>query len=209
MVWGKKYIRIWWIRFFILIGCIVANHFAFSLGKSFHFDVTTGNEDSYAYKSKNIRKSPINVFKLTFHEYNRFSFPDNSPDLQIEVNDSQNPTYVDNSFFYTLNVSNIGTADAINIIITDDLPSGLQFVSASDGGVYSAGTVTWPAISSMSPGANITRTVTVIPTCAAVGLVINSADVSNDIGEITYLNNSDSEKSIKSLTSILSSYARP
>lgn len=48
-----------------------------------------------------------------------------------------------NDITYTITVSNLGTANATNVIVTDVLPTGTTFVSASNGGVHANGTVTW------------------------------------------------------------------
>jgi uncharacterized repeat protein (TIGR01451 family)/gliding motility-associated-like protein len=48
-----------------------------------------------------------------------------------------------NDITYTITVSNLGTANATNVTVTDVLPTGTTFVSASNGGVHSNGTVTW------------------------------------------------------------------
>ena len=48
-----------------------------------------------------------------------------------------------NNITYTITVSNLGTAGAQNVKVTDVLPAGTVFVSASNGGVHSNGTVTW------------------------------------------------------------------
>ena len=44
---------------------------------------------------------------------------------------------------YTLTLKNIGNADATGVTITDPLPSNTSFVSASDGGTFAGGKVTW------------------------------------------------------------------
>jgi uncharacterized repeat protein (TIGR01451 family)/gliding motility-associated-like protein len=48
-----------------------------------------------------------------------------------------------NNITYTITVSNLGTANATNVSVTDVLPTGTTFVSASNGGIHSNGTVTW------------------------------------------------------------------
>ena len=48
-----------------------------------------------------------------------------------------------NTISYTITVTNLGTANATNVSVTDVLPTGTTFVSASNGGVHSNGTVTW------------------------------------------------------------------
>jgi uncharacterized repeat protein (TIGR01451 family) len=44
---------------------------------------------------------------------------------------------------YTIEVSNLGPSDAQSVVVTDPLPAGTTFVSATDGGAESAGVVSW------------------------------------------------------------------
>jgi len=65
------------------------------------------------------------------------------------------------AFSYTITVTNIGPSTAASVVVTDTLPAGSTLVSASGGGVASAGTITWPAIASLASGAAATFTLTV------------------------------------------------
>lgn len=83
---------------------------------------------------------------------------------------------------YTLAVHNSFAETATGIALRDDLPTGLLFVSASDGGVESGGTVTWPPFALESQGV-ATRTVEVQVDPAlplAVTSITNAAAVSDD-----------------------------
>jgi len=57
---------------------------------------------------------------------------------------------------FTVSVSNTGPSTATSVIMTDTLPTGVTFVSATGGGVHAAGVVTWPTIASIAPGAPAT-----------------------------------------------------
>src|SRR5690606_23604602 len=61
---------------------------------------------------------------------------------------------------YTITVSNAGPSTATNLVITDTIPAGMEYVGSSDGGSYSAGVVTWNA-GNLVAGGEVTRTVTV------------------------------------------------
>jgi uncharacterized repeat protein (TIGR01451 family) len=61
---------------------------------------------------------------------------------------------------YEITVKNTGDAPARDTVLTDPLPSGLQFVSASDGGANQGGTVTW-RLGVLDPGASKKVTLTV------------------------------------------------
>lgn len=68
---------------------------------------------------------------------------------------------------------------AFEVQISDPLPAGLDFVSATGGGVYSGGTVTWPSIPGpMLYGESVQYTlVGSVTTCDASGKLINTAYV--------------------------------
>lgn len=58
---------------------------------------------------------------------------------------------------FTVAVSNSGVSDATDVVITDNLDSGINFVSADQGGLYNSGVVTWQA-GEIPMGHTITRT---------------------------------------------------
>jgi uncharacterized repeat protein (TIGR01451 family) len=76
---------------------------------------------------------------------------------------------------YTLTITNTGSKTEI-VDVKDFLPSGATFVSASDGGTYSAGVVTWTGIS-VGVGAGNAVTLTVEVTATQVGSQKNTAKV--------------------------------
>ncbi|MEO8357955.1 MAG: sortase, partial [Chloroflexota bacterium] len=45
---------------------------------------------------------------------------------------------------YTITVTNIGVSDLTGIALVDTVPAGMSFVSASSGGVFASGQITWP-----------------------------------------------------------------
>ncbi|WP_407569075.1 Ig-like domain-containing protein [Deinococcus altitudinis] len=81
---------------------------------------------------------------------------------------------------YTLTVTNSGTA-ASGVTVTDTLPTGLTFTSASNGGTYSAATgkVTW-TVGAVANGATVTLTVT--------GKAPDSASVETNNGPTSLVN---------------------
>jgi len=91
------------------------------------------------------------------------------------------------TLLYTLTVSNPGAADLTGVVVTDPVPAGTTFVSASNGGTLNAGVVTWPA-RDLAAGASYTLTWVariVRPTAAADGaiargLIVNSAAVDSN-----------------------------
>ena len=74
---------------------------------------------------------------------------------------------------YTIIVTNLGPSAATNVLVMDILSSNAVFVSASGGGSYSRGSISWPAVSSLADGAALSFTVTA--TLPSAGLVTNRA----------------------------------
>src|SRR5690606_39020339 len=61
---------------------------------------------------------------------------------------------------YTVTIANSGPIGATGVATTVTLPTGLAFVSASDGGTHDGGTVSWPAFT-LAGESSVTRTFTV------------------------------------------------
>src|SRR5262249_46857892 len=76
---------------------------------------------------------------------------------------------------YTLDVENQG-ATATGVVLTDTLPAGVTFVSASGGGTLAGNTVTFD-LGTMIADASRTVTIEVIPT--APGTYTNTAQVTS------------------------------
>ncbi len=89
--------------------------------------------------------------------------------------------HVGDSLTYTLLVENASADGATNVVVTDTLPAGLSFTSASattgSGCLHSGGTVTCKL--GTLPG-DATATVTVVVTVNGVGTQTNTATVSSD-----------------------------
>jgi uncharacterized repeat protein (TIGR01451 family) len=80
------------------------------------------------------------------------------PMLEV-VKSAPDVRYIGRPADFTITVRNTGDTDAANTVLTDNIPSGAQVVSASDGGQVSGGRVTWN-LGTMAPGASKTVTVT-------------------------------------------------
>ena len=105
------------------------------------------------------------------------------PEIAIDksVNDT-NPNLGDN-LGYTITVENSAGVDAENIIVQDVLPNGVEFISASNGGVYDAetNTVTW--ILDMASGETVRLTVNV--KVLSYGNLTNVVTVNNVTDDVT------------------------
>jgi uncharacterized repeat protein (TIGR01451 family) len=56
------------------------------------------------------------------------------------------------NFVYTITVTNAGPSVSSNVVVSDSLPLGLTFVSASNGGKNTNNLITWPTIKSLAAG---------------------------------------------------------
>jgi uncharacterized repeat protein (TIGR01451 family) len=65
------------------------------------------------------------------------------------------------SFNYTITLTNGGPSAAAGMVLKDNLPASLTFVSASGGGVFSNNIVTWPTLGSLANAATTNFTLTV------------------------------------------------
>jgi uncharacterized repeat protein (TIGR01451 family) len=113
------------------------------------------------------------------------------PDLQA---DKQAPAQtLSSTVTYTINYNNYGPGIAFEVSITDTLPSGASFVSASAGGQYDATTnmVSWQ-LNSLAAGANGVLEVTV--DFGSFGTYDNEAQIDYKVGlnDFSFLTNSTS-----------------
>jgi uncharacterized repeat protein (TIGR01451 family) len=117
-------------------------------------------------------------------------------DLFIEKLASQNPIPVGTNLTYTLYVSNFGPATAATPVVTDVLPSGVTFVSASVqaasggasmGSCSGTSTITCNLVNILS-GNNATITIVVTPT--VVGTLSNTTSVASTTPDPVPSNNS-------------------
>ncbi len=92
------------------------------------------------------------------------------------------------NYTYTVTVSNRGPSAATNVVAVDTLAPTLAFVSADSGGTYLGGTVSWPAVARLVPGAATNFTVTVrspitgslTNTASSTATTIDPSPVDND-----------------------------
>ena len=98
-------------------------------------------------------------------------------DLAITKVDLPDPVRVDRELTYRLYVTNNGPGDAIGVVVTDELPQGAEFVSASSslGTVTQSGGTLTANIDTLPAGQRVQVTIVVRP--LVIGTLLNTATV--------------------------------
>lgn len=114
--------------------------------------------------------------------------------LSIEKSDSSDRIPTGRTLTYTITVTNAGPDAAFDVLVTDTLPSSVDFVSAtaSQGSCGEAAGLVTCSLSHMGNGATATIEVAVIPRVA--GLIQNVASVSGSTGDSVGANNTAVEE---------------
>ena len=102
--------------------------------------------------------------------------PIDHPDLVVDKDDGLTTVGPGDEVTYTIAVHNAGVGDAHDVVLTDQLPDELEFVSGSGAATYTApGTVAWPAFD-LAAGEERSMTVTavVVDEVAAAGTVVRN-----------------------------------
>jgi uncharacterized repeat protein (TIGR01451 family) len=102
---------------------------------------------------------------------------------------------------YTVTVTNLGPSTGSNVVVSDALPAGVAFVSASSGGTVSNNVVTWPSIGAIAGGATTNYTITVSAP-ANSGSITNIASVASATTDPNAANNDGSAASSRVVTSV-------
>ena len=100
---------------------------------------------------------------------------------------------------YTVNVTNAGPVEASHIIVADTLPPDATFFSASGGGEFSGGVVTWPAF---NLAANACTNLTVTVTAPGSGTLTALASSTASTYDPDALNNNGTAASAQVVTTV-------
>ncbi|HEU4889596.1 MAG TPA: DUF11 domain-containing protein, partial [Thermoanaerobaculia bacterium] len=110
-------------------------------------------------------------------------------DLSITKTTNVTQTQTGNTINYTITVTNNGTDPALNVIVNDDLPAGLQFISATPSQGTCSGTDPFSCnLGTLAGGATATIALQALVT-ATSGTVTNTATVTSDTDDDTPGNN--------------------
>jgi uncharacterized repeat protein (TIGR01451 family) len=117
-------------------------------------------------------------------------------DLALTKADSSDPVTVDSNFTYVVTVSNQGTNDATDVVVTDTLPSLVEFVSAgpSSGTCKRSGGNVTCELGQLNSGA--TATVSVVVRAKRAGTASNAASVTTSVVDANATNNQETETTV-------------
>lgn len=111
-------------------------------------------------------------------------------DLFVAGSAAPEPVTIDTDLTYSLTVSNNGPQAATNVVLTDTLPAGALFISATTGCTHSAGIVTC-VLGTLANGAS--SVVNIVIRLPNAGTAINNASVSSDVPDPNSANNADTD----------------
>ena len=106
---------------------------------------------------------------------------DTAADLRVSKSDSPDPVLVGSTLTYTITVDNLGPSTAVNVVVTDELPATVAFVSAtpSQGSCNPlVGNTLTCDLGSILNGGSATVSVDVTP--SVVGIIVNTASAVAD-----------------------------
>jgi uncharacterized repeat protein (TIGR01451 family) len=106
------------------------------------------------------------------------------------------------TFTYNISLTNSGPSPAVNVLVSNSVPAGATFVSASQGGTNNAGLVTW-LLSSLAAGTNTNLTLTV--SAPAGGSLTDIVASTSDTQDLVPFNNDGSRGNSQLITTIIPS----
>ncbi|MFN8232325.1 MAG: DUF11 domain-containing protein [Actinomycetota bacterium] len=104
----------------------------------------------------------------------------------ISLTKTANPTsaYTGQDVTFTITATNGGPSDASNVVVTDTLPAGLTFKSATGGCTAAGATVTCPAVPLPNGNSVIVNVVATVQP-SATGSLVNTANVTSPSDNVT------------------------
>ncbi|HLC17101.1 MAG TPA: SBBP repeat-containing protein, partial [Thermodesulfovibrionia bacterium] len=122
-----------------------------------------------------------------------------SIDLSVTKTDSSDPVLVNTNLTYTIQVTNSGTGNATNVVLTDTLPAGVIYMSNDSGCTEASGIVTCN-IGNLNNGTS--DTVHIVVTATTVDTITNTATVTATEADSSETNDTATEET--SVTNIMS-----
>lgn len=117
-----------------------------------------------------------------------------SADLSVTKVGSPNPVTVNQQLTYTITVSNAGPDAAVNVVLTDTLPAGAIYISATpaQGSCSHAGGVVTCDLENIAGNSDVVTTIIIVPTIP--GVASNNVIVTSDVPDPDPGDNSDEEE---------------
>lgn len=113
-----------------------------------------------------------------------------SADVSVQKTSSQTAVTAGETIDYVLRAENAGPSDALAVVVSDDLPANVSFVSAEAPCTYSGGTVSC-TLGRLAPGASRELDLRVRVLSGATGSVVNPAEVVSDTPDPDPSDNND------------------
>ncbi|UCC83107.1 MAG: DUF11 domain-containing protein [Gemmatimonadota bacterium] len=107
---------------------------------------------------------------------------------------------VGDTITYVITTANNGPSDAQGVVVSDQLPAGVTFVSTTRGASESGGVVTWPVIASLASGASVIDTVKIV--AAAPGSLLDIASATAATADPDGSNNDGSAPAARVTTTV-------
>ncbi len=105
---------------------------------------------------------------------------------------------------YTITLTNNGPSDASSVVVTDVLPAGMSYASATPTPSVNGQTITWPTLPTFADGASQVYTLTVNVSSGASGDLTNTASVASPTSDPSAANNTATQTSTVGATADLS-----
>ena len=123
-----------------------------------------------------------------------------TPVVDLSITKTDNPDPVDSgaTLAYTVVVTNNGPSTATGVVMTDTLPAGVSFTSASttNGTVGGAGNIVTANLGTLASGASATILVNVRVDDSTLGSILNTAVVTANETELNLANNTANEPTL-------------
>ena len=173
---------------------VTQNRFATGSGNSTAFNSTistNGNRVGFLSYASDFVALDLNQAGDAF-VWDSGAFVVAAPDLVLKKSASVGAISECDNFTYTLAVTNLGAASASSVVVTDALPAGVTFVSASasQGSVTNSGGNLTASLGTLNSGSSASIIITV--TAANAGSVTNTATVASSVADAAPANNTSS-----------------
>jgi uncharacterized repeat protein (TIGR01451 family) len=111
-----------------------------------------------------------------------------SPALAVSMTDAPDPVAAGSNITYTIAYANNGNASATGVVLTDPIPASTTFVSATNGGTFGGGSVSWSLGTLAAGGSGSAQVVVRVTSPLANGSTITNSSGSIDCAETAAVN---------------------